>query len=565
MDVKSRVEKALDSMAANKADPRIAWALLASAMVVSAAYCLYMTRGTTFTGDEITWVSFAPHLDLRTSFEPQSGHLIFVTFWVYKAILETIGSDYLTFRLLTLGAVYLAVTLLFLYSRRRVGDFVALAPCLVLLFFGNDAGNMLQGIGFTIMLAVSLGMVSLLALQRNSLAGDICACAALTVAVLSFTLALPFLAGAIVAVLIRENRWRRIWVFAIPLAVYLAWRIWLVADDVDTTAGSAHLTYLNLLPSWVFQSLSGILSALTGFNYDFTNTNWLPPGEMAGPALALGFLVLIGWRIRTAKLDPWFWVVMAVALALFASQVVGWIPDVRTPATSRYLFPGAFVVILVLVEAFRGYPVSRTTFVVIWILALCGLATNIGFIRDSGRAFRDRAVTEKTEMTAANLVTSAYPYPPGANARPLTELVTEPGFSITADAEAAYGGLGLTEAEIAGGSPELTGHVDSIFSSAFGLGLVPATDAGPVADPGSCRYLRSGPGGAVITEVPKGGAVLRSRQAGAVSLRRFSPGFTVSAGQLNPGQAMNLYIPADSGTTPWHLRAEVPSLLICGF
>lgn len=511
----------------------------------------------------MAWVSFSPSQDFRTTIEPHSGHLIFLTLWLYHGILETIGTDYLTFRLLTLAMVYLSVILLFIFARKRVGEFVALAPCLVLLFFGSDAGNLMQGIGFTIMVAVALGMIALLAVERNTLTGDLLACAALSLGVVSFTLALPFLAGAIVAVLLTRERWRRIWVVAIPLAIYLTWRIWLVVENVEIANGGADPTYLLLAPSWIFQSLSGILSALTGFNYNFATGNFLPPDEMAGPPLALAFLVLIGWRINKGRLDTWFLVVMTVALSLFISQAVGWIPEVRTPGVARYLFPGAFVVILVLAEAFRGSKIGRTAFITIWLFALCGLLTNIAFIGDAGRSLRERAPVVAAEVTASSLVTSAYPYYPGESAEALVDLVTDPGVSVTRTAEQKWGGLGFTEEQLLEQPAGLRANADHVLSRAFGLGLVPST----TGLPGGCRTARAEPGenSLSIDQLPSGGVVLRSGTAGQVRLRRFDSSFSTGTGLLIPGRVMTLYIPEDGGQTPWQLEAYVKKLTVCEF
>ena len=162
----------LERIIEDRLDPRLAWAALGGAMLVSLAVCLYATRGTTFSGDEMTWVAFSPDTNLRVALEPHSGHLVLVSHLLYKLILETIGGNYLTFRVLTLLMVFASVGLFFAWSARRIGHWLALAPCLVLLFFGTDAGHLLQGNGFTIMLAVACGMGALVALDRDSRAGS---------------------------------------------------------------------------------------------------------------------------------------------------------------------------------------------------------------------------------------------------------------------------------------------------------------------------------------------------------------------------------------------------------
>jgi len=499
-------------------------------------------------------------MDFSQALEPHSGHLVLIPHLLYKLVLETIGTDYLTFRLLTLLSVYLATGLFFAYARKRVGDFVALAPCLVLLFFGSDSGHILQGNGFTIMFAVACGMAALLGLERKSLAGNVIACVALVLGVLTYTTALPFLVGAIAVVLFGGDRWKRLWVVAVPVGVYLAWRVWLITGDVDTTRGELDPVNIFLLPAWIFQSLSGILSALTGFNYNFGGGGWLPPGEMAGPSLALIFIALIGWRMSTVRLGSWFWVAMIIALSLFASQVLTFIPAVREPGTSRYLYPGAFAVLLILLEAFRAYPMNRTRFIVIWLIAISGFATNTIFIKGSGNTLRDRGNEVAAEVTASTLVSSAFPYLPGPSAKPVTELVSDAPTAIIGGAEERYGGIGLSEDELLAQPPELRAKADSILVQAFGLGLTGFEGARPA----SCERVTATADGTITgLELAPGGVVLESKAAGNVFLKRFDSEFSTKVGTLMPNQELALYIPPDDGSTPWQLMAEVPSLTVC--
>ena len=551
----------IDPMIDGRAGSRLALIVLGLAMLVSLVYCLWVTRGTSFSGDELTWLSISPDLDLKGALTPHSGHLVLIPHTVYKVAFETIGTDYLTFRLLTLGSVYLAVGLLFVYARERVGDYLALAPCLVLLFFGSDTGHILQGNGFTIMFSIACGMAALIALQRHTRGGDVIASLALVLGLLTYTNALPFLAGAVVLVLLGSDRWRRLWVVAIPIGVYLAWRVWLVTGDINTTRGELDLTNFALLPSWIFQSLSGILSSLTGLNYNFHSGGWLPPGEMAGPPLALIFIVAIAWRIRAGAAGKWFLVVSVIALALFTSQVLTYIPAVREPGTSRYLYPGAFVVLLVLFEAFRRWPFNRTAFISVWLIALTGFAANVAFIQSSGNVLRSRGPVLAAEVTAAALVTSAYPYLPGPGAKSIAELTTDAPVSTVGPAELKYGGVGFTEEELLEQTPEIRSQVDSIVSGTYGLGLIDAKDVGRK----NCRQVDANPEspGYSPLEIPEGGTVLESKAATDVSVRRFGPEFSVKVGSLMPGQPLLLTIPPDDATTPWQLTAQGPPVTVC--
>lgn len=557
------IDPLIEARAGTRLDPRIPWVLLGLGMLVSLVYCLWVTRGTSFSGDEMTWLSISPGMDLEGALTPHSGHLVLIPHAIYKFVFETIGTDYLTFRLLTLGSVYLAVGLFFVYARKRVGGYLALAPCLVLLFFGSDTGHILQGNGFTIMFSIACGMGALVALDRETRGGDIVASLALVLGLLTYTNALPFLAGAVVLVLLGDNRWRRLWVVAIPIGVYLAWRVWLVTGDIDTTRGGLDVENIVLLPSWIFQSLSGILSSLTGLNYNFHSNGWLPPGEMAGPPLALIFVVAIAWRLRSGMMSRWLVVAFVIALALFTSQVLTYIPAIREPGTSRYLYPGAFVVLLVLIESFRTLPVTRTVFISVWLIALAGFATNAAFIKSSGNALQDRASIVRGEVTATTLVASAQPYYPGASARPIQELLSEPAVSTVAAAEEKYGGVGFTETEILGLAAPVQTSIDTITGGVYGIGLTPAdfSEGGSL----DCRPVDANPESPdfVATDVPASGLIISSNTTANVKVKRFGPDYSVTVGTLMPDQPALLTIPPDNASTPWQVAVQGPPVSIC--
>ena len=437
---------------------------------------------------------------------------------------------------------------------------MALSPCLVLLFFGTDTGHILQGNGFTIMFALACGMLALLGLEQNSGRGNLVACFALSLGVLTYTVALPFVAGALVLVLLGKDRWRRLWVVAIPILIYLGWRVWLLTADVSVARGELSPSNLAVLPAWTFQSLSGILSALTGVHYNFASGgSWLPPGEMAGPALALIFVVAIGWRLSRGAVSNWFWVAMVIALAMFVSQVLVWIPDVRSPGESRYIYPGAFVVLLIAVEAVRGIRISRAAFISVWIVALVAFSTNAAIIVGSGNTLRERSPEIKVEVTAAALVNSAGFYIPGPNAKPLSSLVQGAPISNIGPAERKYGGLGLTPAELKAAPPETRSQVDSIMSSAIGPLLRPVAKPPAKAE---CKEVR-GAADQAIADLPPGGAGLESKSGGTVSIRRFGDSFSINVGDLKPGVPMNLNIPKDINPTPWQVSVPAGSLLVC--
>ncbi len=136
--------------------------VLAFSMAFAFVVFLWFGRGTTFSADELTWLMQSPDRTLGNAFDPHAGHLVFVSKVLYKVVLETIGVNYLTFRILTALTVLLASLLIFIYARRRVTELVALAPALALLFFGGDPFHVVAGNGFTVLFAVVCGLAALL-------------------------------------------------------------------------------------------------------------------------------------------------------------------------------------------------------------------------------------------------------------------------------------------------------------------------------------------------------------------------------------------------------------------
>ena len=160
---------------------------------------------------------------------------------VYKAVLETLGSGYEPFRLLSGGAVLLTGALFFAYASRRVGKLAAFAPTLILLVFGSDPCTCWSATGSRCCWRSRCGLGALLALDRGDRRGDLAACALLCLGVLTYTVALPFVVGAAVVVLLRDDRWRRIWITLAPVALYAIWWLWALGRDARAPATSSVL------------------------------------------------------------------------------------------------------------------------------------------------------------------------------------------------------------------------------------------------------------------------------------------------------------------------------------
>ena len=78
--------------------PRFAGRALAVAIVIYAALVLWLTRGASFTFEEITYVGGAKGFDLREILMPYNGgHLIAVTHLLFEVNLRIFGPEQLPF------------------------------------------------------------------------------------------------------------------------------------------------------------------------------------------------------------------------------------------------------------------------------------------------------------------------------------------------------------------------------------------------------------------------------------------------------------------------------------
>lgn len=527
-----------------QADPRSPSLILGLAMVASAALTLWLGRDVTFSGDEVVWVTATPGIDLSTLLEPHGGHLLFLTRLAYWPILEVFGLGYLPFQLLALAAIFLAVALLFVYGRRRVGAWAALVPCLVLLFFGSDFLHLFQGNGFTVLSAMAFGVAALLSLDRDDRRGDLLACLFLVLGVISYSVALPFVVGTFVAVLIRPGRWRRMWVPLVPLAVYGFWRIWLLVADVDSEGTGLTFSNLPKLPAWAFQSVGGILNSLTGLSYNFSGLNITGQVELAGPPLALLAIFLVGLAVSRRGLSRGLLVTLVILFSLFVIQVLASGVLRASGSEARYLYPGAILVILVAFEAARGTRPSRLVTGFILLLLVAGLSTNLMLMRDNVNEVRRLGEELRTHAGAAELVRDVRPDVPAA--------------LLFGMGNGEYGDFGYDPAEIGNLGNERRMTVDQQLVSLMPVQLEPAE-----APPGRCPDRRGADGSTVRFTAGPGTLSIRSRQGGPVSIGRFADGAGVPLGALSPGEWARIVIPEDSADKQWTVAYAGAELEVC--
>lgn len=535
-------------LASWRSDPRLPGRLLAAAMFVAALLIFWMGRGATFSGDEIRLVVATPGLDPQTVFEPHGGHLMAIGRLVYWPILELSGFDYRPFRLLALITLLAMVGLFFLWARRRTDPWLALAICVLLLFFGADPMHMFQGNGFIVMLSVVFGLAALIAFDRADRSGDLLACLFLCLGVLSYSVILAFIAGIAVQALLARD-WRRLWVPAVPLAGYLLWRLWLTTITSTDSGGALELSAILLIPAWSFQSLGGILTALAGLGHDFSGeADGLSPVAAPLAVLALGGLALVVIRERPGRLVA---VTCAIALALWSMQALaaGDANGIRLPGgDSRYMYPGAIVVALVAVTAVGRSRIGPRALLAVAGFMVLALAGNLYAMRDGADLIRQSGA--HVQALAGAITLAREPEAP-----PVQEDDGSAAGSLFLISGSPYGEFGFSAEEIARESELTRQGADRMAAGVGKAVLVPATTAGRL----DCRPAGSdGP-----LELEPGTVVLRSASGGAVTLGRFAEVGSWPAGELEPGRPASLNLPGRSGQPPWKLTTEATDLEIC--
>ncbi len=534
-------------------------------MLAAGAYLIYLGRGTSFSPDELPWVNESPGLTFREALVPHNGHLVFTSKILYKLILATIGSDYVVWRILVTAFVLFASGLIFRYAKTRIGTWAALAPSLVLLVFGSDILHVLVGNGITVLLALCCGLGAFMAIQRGDRSGDIGACLLLCLGVFTYTVALAFVVGVAVAILARPAEWRRVWVAAVPMALYGAWWLWSLSYS---SASDNQLVASNvlLIPSWAFQSLAAALGSLTGLDYAFVSAP-AAGTSAAGAALAIAALAGLAWRLRGSA-SRWLLGAIATGLTLAAIEVVAR-NAFNSPATPRYLYPAAFVTVIIGVEAVRGRSLSRPALIALFAAAAVGVATNLALLRDNSAVQRQLSTVLREELTGLELAGRAAPgFNPSSVLGGQNQLVVpfaeaavlrpQPALSYVQAAQ-AYGNLGFSTSEISGRDEEARARTDAVLAAAEGLTLQPAQKD----QIGRCRKPRRSSADGVSFELPPGGVALSSPIGGAVSARRLASTPTVPLGSLTPKVPAALRAPRDAAPGRWQITAAAPSLRLC--
>jgi hypothetical protein len=518
--------------------------LAGGAMVLSGALLLHWMGRLTFWRDEWDFLLHRKGWSLDTFFQPFAEQLLAIPILSYRTLQSTFGmDDPLPFQIVSVALFLLSVAMVFIYMRRRLGEWLALAAVLPILFLGPSWDDLLFPFQMALFGSVSSGVGALLLLERRDRAGDLGAMVLLFLSLFFFDLGIAFVAAATIELAFGRDRWRRAFVVVVPTAIWLLWyAIW--GHEAHTFISFSNFAKS---PSYMLDGLAASLATWVGLGAEANGS----PLDWGRPLLVLA-LGLVAWRlyvlrsftprlIATSVLLLGFWFLVALNTNPFAPATAG-----------RYQYLGIVLMALVVAELAAGLRMRRYAVALIVLAAVMATMTN-------GVRLRDAAI---------GLAGIAEQQRGGLGALELARDTVDPGFLLTEqnsgveylgwldagsylDAIDEYGSPAYTESELADAPDNARTSADTVSADALDAALQPAGAAGL----SRCSTLNPGVAPAEL-EVPPEGIVLRATRAGTeASLRRFATGgFPVSLGTLEPRAPSLLHITPDRSSRTWTLE-----------
>ncbi len=545
-------------------NPNVAgWLLMAGAIGVAAVLVFWLERGLTYGWDEFVWLELTS-LAQDSSFylHPYGGHLIVIPYFLWKGMLELFGESFTAFAVVQVIGLSLMAVLLYVYAKRRIGPILALAPATALLFLGGAYPVLLEPmIGIQFLAALVPGLAAIVMLEREDRLGDGAACALLVLALAGFSEAVPFLIGATVAILVGPDRKRRIWVVAVPVIAYGAWRLWAAKYE------SAGIVYSNVpfLPAYFVDAIAVYGTALFGLvnligagpwssmRLNGFAINYLSAGIVFTALEALAIAAIV-WLLRRRRPIPrTLWPPLAIMIALWVELGIVLIPG-RTAAEPRYLYAGVLALLLVAVEILRGTRTTRTTVAIALVLTGAAVIGNLARFHDARQMLDTIQKEERADMAVIELAgkNGSQTFTPNVDAPKLVPSALDLNTGPWLEVVDRYGSP-------ADSIPQLRSQAETVREEADVLavkilGLHPAAVPTRVAR----RRCTMVSGSSEPTEIvmPRGGAVLTPARDSTVTLRRWADSFAAGLGDVRGAQPVVLKIPPDASAVPWRLSFD---------
>jgi hypothetical protein len=541
-------------------------------LALAAVVIMWVGRGVALIGDEWAWIFDGFHVDAGEILQDYNGHLMATTFGLFDVLPRTVGlGHFWAYRAVAL-VLHLAIALLvFGLARRRLGPWLAVAPAAVVAFLGTGADAFLSGLNYNVLAATAACLAALLTLERRTRRADLATCALLVIGLASFTNAVAFTAGVFVELLWQRDRWHRLWVPLVPTALYGAWRLhWGTSVSV---AGSAPRGVVDVLKH-SFEAATGAFAGLAGVQLGSPTLNahlpWLR--TLAQVVLALCILLFAWLVVRRLHPSPRFANVIVTGVLLWLLIGLGR-GSLEALYESRYVYQGAIIAVLIIVEAAAAYGIrGRTALSLVTLGVAVSVALNIGWMVVWGQHLRRESALARARLAALEISRdSAPPLFRPANDFALGAVTVRDYFK----AVRKFGGSpAYTTAQLRRAPENTREAADRVMVRAFNLRLAaggssvhgpsPAVErliAGRIMNDGSCLTLSPEGALGVVDIAPRSssGVVLENRPSGRlrVGARRFGDAYTRGlGGRPDAAGTATLVTPLGAASDPWHLRVS---------
>lgn len=539
-------------------------ALLALAILISAVALAITQWGVTFFQDTWAFLLDRQEFSAHAFFMPHNEHIVVLPVAITKLLLAIFGMTSNTPEQVAMAlTLFVVAILVFVYVRRRTEAWLALIAAVLVLFLGSAWSVLLWPFESEFTLPMAFGLAALLLLDRDDRRGDAWACVTLALAVISGSLGLCFVAAAFVDLILkqRERGWRRAYVFAIPLLIYLAWYAgW--GHEAEH-----HVTLHNILvsPRYVAEGFASVLDSLAGLS---TIPIDAPGQNDWGRPLLVGAIALFAFgQWRRPGLPRTLWPVTAAALSYWLLAAFSYIPG-READSTRYVYAGAIFLLLMVAELLRSWPFGRKALIAAGAAALLVIGPNLAQMREGGNWEKEQSVLTRADTGAMEIArrtiapTFFLGSPETAGTASLALVEAHKYF----EAVDRWGSPAYTPAELETAPQNGRHYADIVLSQA--LPITSSTVSGafsPTPPAGKACATLPGGGASAKKEIPLKPGEVRVEVApgppATIALRRFATEeFPVPITGGEGGATTIVRIPRDRASQPWYMHVEASQL-----
>ncbi len=536
------------------------WTLTAL-MLIAAALLLYMGRGLTFFYDDWDFVTHDYGGGIHSLLAAHVGNISVFPVAVYKVLFHLVGlNHYAVFRVVVIGLHLLCGALVFVLASRRIPCVPALLAAALILFLGAAWEDLLWAFQIGYMLSVAGGLAAWVLLERKGRWSEIAAMLCVLVAAGSSSLGIAVMVGVAVELAWARRR-RSVWIVLIPAFLYMLWYL---------GYGESQLTENGLInaPGFAEDLAAAAFGGLVGRAL-----------EWGRPLALLGAVLVVRRLTRPIPVSARLAGLLATAITLWAVTAVAR-STISQPETSRYIYLGAVVIVLIGVELLREVTITSNASAVATVLMVFCAVTGLTVLHAGAMGLRSDSTAVTAELGALELA-AAY-VPPGFQPDPQRAPQIEAGPYLHT-VRAIGSSPADTPAEIIASSTAVRTEVDETLVKLESVALAPAEQrvrlspiapllanvggSQPVHDKQCWSTTAVGPGAYTEFLPAPGGLLIRATtQPVEVVVRRFSPplgGMELGAVAARADDIVKF--PVDDSGRPWFVRLSSEAAVeVCG-